>query len=121
MNVAKIYRQVEIKYSKFGVEDFDFGFYNQTSHGGLETHIMNSYTNAMLQVIFFIRPVANILKHHINISCPKEFCLSCELGFLFRMLDTSGGTNCQATNFLRAFGNVHQGGGGRMCVKGGVS
>ncbi|KAF5309089.1 hypothetical protein D9611_014987 [Ephemerocybe angulata] len=41
--VPPVYRRVEIEYSKFGVEDFDFGFYNQTQYSGLETHILNSY------------------------------------------------------------------------------
>ncbi|KAJ3054186.1 poly(A)-specific ribonuclease [Rhizophlyctis rosea] len=106
--VPKLYRRVEIKYSKFGVEDFDFGFYNKTLYGGLETHIINSYCNAMLQVLFFNRPLREIAKAHIKTKCPKEFCLCCELGFLFRMLEDARGANCQGTNFLRAFSNIPQ-------------
>ncbi|KAJ3300465.1 poly(A)-specific ribonuclease [Borealophlyctis nickersoniae] len=106
--IPKHYRKVEIKYSKFGVEDFDFGFYNGTLYGGLETHIANSYCNAMLQVLFFNRPLREIAKSHIKTKCPKEFCLCCELGFLFRMLEDARGANCQATNFLRAFGTIPQ-------------
>ncbi|TPX70585.1 hypothetical protein SpCBS45565_g01672 [Spizellomyces sp. 'palustris'] len=107
-SMPKYYRRVEIKYSKFGVEDFDFGFYNKTSYGGLETHIVNSYCNAMLQVLFFTKPLREITKAHINANCPKEYCLSCELGFLFRMLEDAKGANCQATNFLRAFKTIPQ-------------
>ncbi|KAJ3187322.1 poly(A)-specific ribonuclease [Gaertneriomyces sp. JEL0708] len=106
--VSKPYRHIEIKYSKFGVEDFDFGFYNRTPYGGLETHIRNSYTNSLLQVLFFTSPLREVCKRHIQSACPKEWCLSCELGFLFRMLEDSRGTNCQATNFLRGFGKMTQ-------------
>ncbi|KAG0240611.1 poly(A)-specific ribonuclease [Actinomortierella wolfii] len=106
--MPKYYKRVEIKYSKFGVEDFDFGFYNKTKFGGLETHIANSYCNALLQVLFFTPLLRALLKHHIGLACPRENCLSCELGFLFRMLEDSNGQNCQARNFLRAFSTIPQ-------------
>ena len=64
----------------------------------------------MLQVMFFIPALQEILLNHVGQTCLKEFCLSCELGFLFRMLSGCKGRNCQASNFLRAFGNVSQGG-----------
>ncbi|KAJ3219092.1 poly(A)-specific ribonuclease [Dinochytrium kinnereticum] len=107
-SVPKFYRPVQIKYSKFGIEDFDFGFYNKTVYGGLETDISNSYCNAILQTLFFCQPISKLAKFHIKTDCPKEFCLCCELGFLFRMLEDSQGANCQATNFLRAFANIPQ-------------
>ncbi|ORX88696.1 cysteine proteinase [Basidiobolus meristosporus CBS 931.73] len=106
--VFKLYRRVEIKYSRFGVEDFDFGYYNKTHFSGLETHITNSYCNSLLQVLFFIPTLKNIAKSHVKSNCPKEFCLLCELGFLFQMLEDAKGRNCQATNFLRAFSTIPQ-------------
>lgn len=104
------YRKVEIKYSRFGVEDFDFGFFNQTRFGGLETHIANSYCNALLQTMFFTEPLRKIVTHHVvSDYCKKEFCLSCEIAFLMRMLEDANGLNCHASNFLRAFGTIPQG------------
>ncbi|KAF9532295.1 ubiquitin carboxyl-terminal hydrolase-domain-containing protein [Crepidotus variabilis] len=99
--VPKMYRKVEIEYSKFGVEDFDFGFYNKTDFSGLETHILNSYTNSMVQVLHYISPVRHLAKAHIATDCSREHCLLCELGFTFRMLEDARGTNCQASNFCR--------------------
>ncbi|KAJ3407564.1 poly(A)-specific ribonuclease [Chytridiales sp. JEL 0842] len=106
--VPKHYKNIEIKYSKFGVEDFDFGFYNKTIYGGLETHILNSYCNPLLQVLYFTSPIRDISISHSTGACTKENCLCCELGFLFRMLQSSNGANCQATNFLRAFGSSQE-------------
>jgi len=52
--VPKRYQKVEITYSKLGVEDFDFRYYNKTNFAGLETHIPNAYCNALLQVFVTI-------------------------------------------------------------------
>jgi PAB-dependent poly(A)-specific ribonuclease subunit 2 len=106
--IPNYYRTVKIKYSRFGVEDFDFGFYNKTEFAGLETDIRNSYCNSLLQMMFFIWPLRELAKMHIRSNCAKEPCLTCELGFLFRMLESSQGVNCQASNFLRSFGQIRQ-------------
>ncbi|KAF9453246.1 hypothetical protein P691DRAFT_801586 [Macrolepiota fuliginosa MF-IS2] len=106
--IPTMYRKVEIEYSKFGVEDFDFGFYNKTSYSGLETHILNSYTNPVVQAMHYLWPMRRLAKSHITTSCPRENCLLCELGFAVRMLEDAKGTNCQTSNFCKVVGALAQ-------------
>ena len=107
-SMLKHYRKVEIKYSKFGIEDFDFSFYNKTRYSGLESDITNSYTNSLLQVLNYITPIKNVAKSQTTLPDIKDNCLLTELGFLFTMLDDAKGTNCQSTNFCRALLTFHQ-------------
>ncbi|KAK9248628.1 ubiquitin carboxyl-terminal hydrolase-domain-containing protein [Lipomyces tetrasporus] len=104
------FKKVEIKYSKFGVEDFDFGFFNRTPYAGLETHLQNSYTNALLQLYRFTPLVYNFALKHVSGSCRSESCLLCELGFLFDMLAKAEGQHCRAYNFVRALSSIPQAG-----------
>ncbi|KAG0651296.1 Poly(A)-nuclease deadenylation complex subunit 2 [Hyphodiscus hymeniophilus] len=108
--VPVMYRNVEIKYSKFGVDDFDFGFYNKTSYSGLEIHISNSYANSLLQVMHFTPLIRNLALQHTATSCINDLCLLCEMGFLFDMLEKAEGSICQATNMLKTFSNHPQAG-----------
>ncbi|KAF2717991.1 hypothetical protein K431DRAFT_333256 [Polychaeton citri CBS 116435] len=96
------YNNVEIKYSKFGIDDFDFRYYNKTNYSGLETHIVNSYANPLLQLLRFTPVARNLALHHTALDCQIDHCLLCELGFLVDMLEKAGGQNCQATNFLKS-------------------
>ena len=84
-------------------------FYNKTRHSGLETHILNSYTNALLQTMHYTVPVRRLAKSHITMSCQREHCLLCELGFVVRMLEDAQGINCQAANFCKTIGVLPQG------------
>ncbi|CEJ90977.1 Putative Exonuclease-like protein [[Torrubiella] hemipterigena] len=106
--VPVMYRNVEIKYSRFGVDDFDFGFYNKTKYSGLEPHISNSYANSLLQIMHFIPLVRNMALNHAATACMSEICLLCELGFLFDMLQKAEGSICQASNLLKALSSHPQ-------------
>ncbi|KAJ2777998.1 poly(A)-specific ribonuclease [Coemansia interrupta] len=94
-------RRMRIEYSRFGVEDFDFSLYNTTKCSGLEGDIANSYANALLQAIFYCEELRTVILSHCATDCPETYCLSCQLGFLFRMLETADGASCHATQFLQ--------------------
>ena len=49
---------------------------------------------SVLKVLYFIDPIRCALLNHL---CRKEFCLACELGFLFHMLDLQKGKACQVS------------------------
>lgn len=84
-------------------------FYNKTDYSGLETHILNSYTNPILQVMHYCFPIRILAKSHITTNCPREHCLLCELGFVVRMLEDASGINCQSSNFCKTVGVLAQG------------
>ncbi|KAJ1912454.1 poly(A)-specific ribonuclease [Mycoemilia scoparia] len=94
-------QKVKIQYSKFGIDDFDFAYYNMTKYGGLESDVHNSYCNALLQVLYYTNGLRELACAHCMITCSIENCLLCDLGFLFFSLKHSNGRNCHATNFLR--------------------
>lgn len=106
-DVPDLYQNVEIQFSKYGVDDFDFEFYNQTRYAGLENHIPNSYANSLLQVLHFTPLVRNLALQHAATDCLSEKCLLCELGFLSDMLQKTEGSSCHASNLLKCLSN-HQ-------------
>lgn len=83
-------------------EGFDFLKYNKSAlFCGLENALPNVYVNAAVQVLYFTPPLRRAIGSH---TCERQWCISCELGFLFHMFDLGGaGMACEAGNFTRAF------------------
>ncbi|KAJ2030478.1 poly(A)-specific ribonuclease, partial [Coemansia sp. S610] len=95
-------RRMRIEYSRFGVEDFDFSLYNGTRWSGLEGDISNAYANALLQLLYFAEGFRDkVVAHSKCDDCSDASCLSCHLGFLFRMLSDANGASCHASLLLR--------------------
>jgi PAB-dependent poly(A)-specific ribonuclease subunit 2 len=95
------YYFLEPNYDKMDKDEYDFGRYNHSPFAGLDSTLPNSYSNNMIQSLYFIRPLRTGIIGHV---CKKEYCLVCELGFLFHMLDMAPKhVPCMANNFLRAF------------------
>ena len=61
--------------SPLGLTPF-FGFYNKTTYSGLATHILNSYTNPILQVMHDTLLVGKLVRLHIATNCTRAHCLS---------------------------------------------
>ncbi|TRX90839.1 hypothetical protein FHL15_008243 [Xylaria flabelliformis] len=117
VEVPELYQHIEIKYSKFGIDDFDFGYvfhaclditmliltryFNKSQYSGLQNHIVNAYANPLLQIMHYTPLIRNIALQHAATACVDGMCLLCELGFLFDMLDKAEGEACQASNFTK--------------------
>ncbi|KAI1827344.1 PAB-dependent poly(A)-specific ribonuclease subunit PAN2 [Xylaria intraflava] len=101
VEVPDLYQPVEIKYSKFGIDDFDFGYFNKSQYSGLQNHISQAYANSLLQIMHYTPLIRNIALQHAATACCDEECLLCELGYLFDMLDKAEGEACQASNFTK--------------------
>lgn len=101
--IPSYYRRMEIRYSRFGIEDFDFEFFNRTKHAGIETPFANSYCNALLQLFNASASFRKEAVSHAATNCLREDCLLCEMGYLFTMLAAAQGQNCHAGNFLGCF------------------
>lgn len=86
MTIPAEYARVKINIPKYGLSTFDFSAYNLTQFTGLDNLLPNSYCNALLQVLYFIPMIRTHCRNHL---CYKESCLTCELGFLFRMISPS--------------------------------
>ena len=86
--------------------EFDFRFYNRTRFAGLENSLPNCYCNALLQVLYFTKPLCSALLGRTP-NPAIEFSTQDELTFLMHMLQQSSGeVPCQAQNLMRCLMQV---------------
>lgn len=105
-DVPNAYRQLSILYSKFGVDDFDFDFYNKTKFSGLEINSGNSFFNPILQLYRYIAPMFNYTLMALAEDVTEESNLLMELGYLYDMMHKSDGRHCAASNFQIIFSSI---------------
>jgi PAB-dependent poly(A)-specific ribonuclease subunit 2 len=98
--IPKRYHRVDM----MGIEGIDFSQGKPSIFAGLQRHNNpNTYCNALLQVLYFIEPLHCVMESHV---CPRESCLSCELGFLFSALDLTLHKSCETTSLIQVFQNL---------------
>lgn len=102
------YRKLEIKYSKFGISDFDFEYYNHTTYSGLEPQFSNSYCNPLLQLYRYSQPLCDFSLNYLRHNTLDDKSLLSELGLLFDMLHKAKGQHCAATNFVKTLSAIPQ-------------
>jgi PAB-dependent poly(A)-specific ribonuclease subunit 2 len=78
-------------------------------YAGLENNILNCYANPLLQMLYFTTSVRNLALRHTAGPCRDPDCMTCELGYVFDMLQKSEGRACQGTNLLRTLSGLNTG------------
>lgn len=103
--ISSRYRRPIVRLTKRGKLDFKFIKYNKTELPGLENNTSESSFNAVLQILYYIPELRSSVIGH---QCDLAICLTCELSFLFHMMDmcrsslSSRIINCHAGNFVIA-------------------
>uniref|UniRef100_A0A915ANS2 USP domain-containing protein n=1 Tax=Parascaris univalens TaxID=6257 RepID=A0A915ANS2_PARUN len=106
--IPKFYRRVHVRPSRYNSEEFDYLRYNRTELIPIESQPSLPQANAILLALFHISEIRNIFLQHL---CFEVDCLSCEVGFLFRMLaDRVPLQPASASNFVRCLRSVDEGG-----------
>lgn len=106
--IPQDYRKLHIKYSKFGITDFDFAYYNHTKYSGLEPQLINSYCNPLLQLFMYTPDVFEFALNSLRHNALDDKSLLAEFGLLFDMLLKAEGQHCAATNFVKTLAVIPQ-------------
>lgn len=100
--VPKLWRRMHVHYSKFGVDDFDFSYYNNTDYSSLEPLSASPYCNALLQLYRWCPAIYNASLHTFAANNWKDLQATGELAIVLDMLIEAEGHHIRATNFMDA-------------------
>lgn len=106
--IPNAFKKLEILYSRFGIDDFDFDYYNKTRFSGLECHVDNSYTNSLLQLYRFVPEIFNFVIGNLAVENLNPESLLTELGYLYDMLIKADGKHYRPTNFQHTLSNCKE-------------
>lgn len=107
-DVPNAYKQISILYSRFGVDDFDFDYYNRTEYSGLEINSGNSFLNPILQLYRYVAPMFNYALLSLAEDVTNTSNLLVELGYVYDMMTKSEGRHCAASNFQILFSMIKE-------------
>ena len=95
------YKRLQVPIGKFGLaEDFSFEEHNHSARlCALDNTVPNNYCNP---VLLLLHGLPWVRVHCLSSLSRSQFLLTDELGFLFHMMEKSGGGCCQPRNFQRA-------------------
>ncbi|ANZ73301.1 BA75_01395T0 [Komagataella pastoris] len=104
--VPYCFTKLDIHYSKFGVHDFDFEFFNKTNLSGLESHVQSAYCNSLLQLYRFAPLMFNYAVGSLAEESVDNNSLLTELGFLFDMMVKASGQHIAPSNFQKMLSKI---------------
>ncbi|VDK67513.1 unnamed protein product, partial [Anisakis simplex] len=103
-SIPKFYRRVYVRPSRYNSEEFEYLRYNRTELIPIEGQPSLPQASAVLLALFHITLIRNVFLRHL---CFNVDCLSCEIGFLFRMLaDRVPLQPASASNFVRCLRSI---------------
>ncbi|KAF8819271.1 hypothetical protein IE077_001284, partial [Cardiosporidium cionae] len=81
--IPKAYRFFPLQYKIIETMNYHEEL-NTTDFAGIENGTPFDFMHSILQILYFSPPLKDTFKTHV---CDVEFCLSCEVGFLFKSMD----------------------------------
>ncbi|GMT19349.1 hypothetical protein PFISCL1PPCAC_10646 [Pristionchus fissidentatus] len=85
---------------KGGDETASLSRFNRTSRVPIEYNNGANFANPLIQVLYSIPSLRNIFLHHL---CHSDECLTCQLGFIFRMIsDREAVQPASSNNLMRS-------------------
>ncbi|KAL5251197.1 hypothetical protein ACHWQZ_G016789 [Mnemiopsis leidyi] len=97
-NIPRVYQRIDVDPTT--LTESELHNYNRTKFSVFYNNKGNTYICTVLQMLYYLEPIALALKSHI---CRNTGCLACELGVLFYTLDVSDDKITDIDSFIQTF------------------